>query len=117
MKWRRFLEAARDAGATTAGYVLLRLPLEIKDLFREWLETHEPTRAGRVISLIQDCRNGRDYDPAWRQRQIGTGPFADMISRRFALATRKLGLSRRPWEFDTGQFIRPTADSDQLALL
>ena len=111
------LEAARDAGATTAGYVLLRLPLEIKDLFREWLETHEPGRAGRVISLIQDCRNGRDYDPKWRERQVGTGPFADMISRRFAIATRRLGLDRRLWALDTTQFVRPAADSNQLALL
>ena len=111
------LEAARDAGATTAGYVLLRLPLEIKDLFREWLEAYEPGRASRVINLIQDCRNGRDYDPTWRQRQVGTGPFADMVSRRFAIATRKLGLNRRNWTLDTGQFVRPTADADQLALL
>ena len=111
------LEAARDAGATSASYVLLRLPLEIKDLFREWLETHEPDRAKRVISLIQDCRNGRDYDPKWRQRQVGTGPFADMISRRFGIAARRLGLNRRNWVLDTRQFIRPIADSDQLALL
>ena len=97
--------------------MLLRLPLEIKDLFREWLDTHEPDRAGRVISLIQDCRNGRDYDPAWRQRQVGTGPFADMVARRFAIATRRLGLNRRRWEFDTTAFIKPAADSDQLALL
>jgi DNA repair photolyase len=111
------LEAARDAGATTAGYVLLRLPLEIKDLFREWLQTHEPARAGRVISLIQDCRNGRDYDPAWRERKVGTGPFADMVARRFAIAARRMGLDRRRWEFDTSAFIKPAADSDQLALL
>ncbi len=111
------LGAARDAGAMTAGYVLLRLPLEIKDLFREWLEAFEPDRASRVINLIQDCRNGRDYDPTWHVRKVGIGPFADMVSRRFAIATRKLGLNRRNWTLDTSQFVRPTADADQLALL
>jgi len=111
------LEAVRDAGATAAGYVLLRLPLEIKDLFREWLEAHYPDRAGRVMALVRDCRGGRDYDPEWGKRLKGTGPFADMVARRFAIACRKYGLDKRSWELDSTQFIKPAADSDQLALL
>jgi len=111
------LAAARDAGAESAGYVLLRLPLEIKDLFREWLEAAAPDRAKRVMSLVRDCRGGRDYDAEWGTRMKGSGPFADMVARRFALACRRYGLNRRNWELDTTQFVKPAADADQLALL
>ncbi len=111
------LAAARDAGAQTAGYVLLRLPLEIKDLFREWLEAAAPDRASRVMTLVRDCRGGRDYDAEWGTRMKGAGPFADMIARRFALACRRYGLDRRSWELDTTRFTRPAADTDQMTLL
>ena len=111
------LAAARDAGAQTAGYVLLRLPLEIKDLFREWLEAAAPDRASRVMALVRDCRGGRDYDSEWGTRLKGTGPFADMVARRFALACRRYGLDRRSWELDTTQFRKPAADTDQMTLL
>ncbi|MBC6440936.1 MAG: PA0069 family radical SAM protein [Rhodospirillales bacterium] len=111
------LQAARDAGASTAGYVLLRLPLEIKDLFREWLEAHYPDRAGRVMALVRDCRGGRDYDPEWGKRMRGTGPFADMVARRFAIACRRYGLDKRRWELDTTKFVKPSADANQFALL
>jgi DNA repair photolyase len=111
------LAAARDAGAQTANYVLLRLPLEIKDLFREWLEAAAPDRAGRVMALVRDCRGGRDYDSEWGTRMKGAGPFADMVARRFALACRRYSLDRRSWELDTTQFVKPSADTDQMTLL
>src|SRR6185436_18568109 len=84
------LAAAAEAGAKSAGYTLLRLPLEIKDLFREWLETHEPGRAKHVMSIIRSMRGGKDYDSKWHLRQTGTGPYASLISQRFAIATRRL---------------------------
>ncbi|MDA0951832.1 MAG: PA0069 family radical SAM protein, partial [Proteobacteria bacterium] len=111
------LAAARDAGAQTAGYVLLRLPLEIKDLFQEWLEAAVPDRARHIMTLVRDCRGGRDYDSEWGTRFKGSGPFADMVARRFALACRRYGLDRRSWELDTTQFVKPAADTDQMTLL
>ena len=111
------LQAASHAGAVTAGYVLLRLPLEIKDLFAEWLQAHYPDRAERVMTLVRDCRGGRAYDAEWGKRMKGTCPFADMVARRFAMACRRQGLDKRSWEMDTTLFRRPAADADQFALL
>src|SRR5579864_8765546 len=79
------LSAAADHGARSAGYVLLRLPLEIKDLFREWLEAEMPGRARHVMSLIRQMRGGKDYDAAWHTRMKGTGPYAEMIAKRFQM--------------------------------
>ena len=92
------LEAAAKAGATSAMYVTLRLPLEIKDLFREWLVDARPERARRIMSLIRQTRGGRDYDPDWSQRMKGTGAVADLIGARFRAAVRRYGLqgARRP---------------------
>jgi len=84
--------ASAAAGARNMGYVLLRLPFEVKDLFREWLDTHVPDKAGRVMTLVRDMRGGRDYDATWGERQTGTGPFAELLRRRFELARRKHGL-------------------------
>ena len=111
------LEAAKDAGVRSAGYVLLRLPLEIKDLFREWLETNEPGRAKHVMSLIRSMRGGKDYDAQWNTRMRGTGPYADMISRRFHLAVKRLGLNTDHRPLDTKQFTRPAQPGQQLELL
>ena len=111
------LEAAKDAGARSAGYVLLRLPLEIKDLFREWLEANEPGRAKHVMSLIRSMRGGKDYDAQWNTRMRGTGPYADMISRRFHLAVRRFGLNAEHRPLDTKQFKRPAQPGQQLELL
>ena len=111
------LAAATEAGAATAGYVLLRLPLEIKDLFREWLETHEPNRSAHVMSLIRQMRNGKDYDAAWHQRMRGGGPYAEMIARRFHIATRRLGLNGPSKPLDPSKFRRPVRAGEQLALL
>jgi DNA repair photolyase len=85
------LKTCRDAGAATAGYVLLRLPHEVKQLFREWLATHFPDKAQHVMNRIQDCRAGQDYVAEFGSRMRGNGPFAELIGQRFKLATRKYG--------------------------
>ena len=111
------LDAAAEAGARSAGYVLLRLPLEIKDLFREWLETNEPGRAKHVMSLIRSMRGGKDYDSQWHTRMRGTGPYAEMIARRFHLAVKRLGLNKETKPLDLSQFRKPVQTGEQLALL
>jgi len=89
------LAAAAKLGATRAGYVLLRLPLEIKDLFREWLETHVPDRAEHVLSLVRDTRAGKLYESKFGTRMRGTGPYAELLRQRYRVAMRKLGLAKR----------------------
>jgi DNA repair photolyase len=113
------LEIAAEAGALGAGYVLLRLPLEIKELFAEWLDLNFPDRARRVLSLVRQTRGGALYRAAWGERQRGTGPFADLIAQRFAKAKRRLGLDQkvRGSTLDCGSFVPPTAAGDQLSLL
>jgi len=111
------LEAAKEAGARSAGYVLLRLPLEIKDLFREWLEANEPARAKHVISLVRSMRGGKDYDSNWHTRMRGTGPYAEMIARRFHLAVKRLGLNKESRPLDLTQFRKPIRMGEQLPLL
>ena len=103
------LERAAAAGATSAMYVTLRLPLEIKDLFREWLEAERPDRAKRVMSLVRQMRGGRDYDPQWGARMIGHGAFAELIGKRFHLACARLGLNlqRAPLRLDLFDPPRP----------
>ena len=103
------LEAGRDHGATSASYVLLRLPHEVKDLFRGWLDTHLPLKAAHVMSLVQQMRGGRDYDAAFGTRMRGEGAFADLISQRYRLATRRLGLDRPRFEPDSSRFRIPPA--------
>jgi DNA repair photolyase len=110
------LAAAAEAGATSAGYTLLRLPLEIKDLFREWLEAHAPDRAKHVMSLIRSMRGGKDYDATWGTRMRGTGPYASLIAQRFAIATRRLGLNQSKGSLDTSKFRHPPRTGDQLTL-
>lgn len=88
----RIMEAAVERGARWAGYVMLRLPYEVKDLFREWLAEHYPQRAARVMSLIQDVRGGRDNDPNFGSRMRGTGPVSQLIRNRFKMTHRRLGL-------------------------
>ena len=102
------LEAAAAAGAKRAGYVLLRLPHEVKDLFRAWLEAHLPLRAAHVMSLVQQARGGRDNDPAFGTRMRGTGPWAAMLRARFQRACARFGLnSERAVELDTASFRAP----------
>jgi len=110
------LNAASGAGARSAGYVLLRLPLEIKDLFREWLEANAPDRAKHVMTLVRQMRGGKDYDAAWNTRMRGTGPYAEMMARRFHLAVKRLGFNRPRPPLDAAQFRRPRKMGDQLSL-
>jgi DNA repair photolyase len=111
------LGAAAEAGAQSAGYVLLRLPLEIKDLFREWLHANEPGRAAHVMSLIRQMRGGKDYDSQWHTRMKGTGAYAEMIAQRFHLAVKRLGLNREQIPLVLNRFKRPPQLGEQLALL
>jgi DNA repair photolyase len=110
------LKEAREAGAVEARYGLLRLPLEVKDLFREWLVTHAPDRARHVLALIQAMRGGRDYDPRFGQRFTGTGPYAEMIARRFEIATGRLGFSRKGVRLRSDLFRGAKAEAAQLDL-
>ena len=112
----RVLAAAADAGALNAGYVLLRLPLEIKDLFSEWLVAHAPDRASRVLSLVTQTRGGRLYNAEWGKRMRGEGPVADLIANRFRLAVKRLKLDRPRPALDCSRFAVP-GQPDQLRLL
>ena len=110
------LEAGKAAGASGAAYVLLRMPLEIKDLFREWLAENEPDKASRVIHLIREIHGGKDYDPAFRRRQVGSGPYADLMRRRFKIASKRLGLGGDRVPLETGLFKKPARAGDQMSL-
>jgi DNA repair photolyase len=115
------LEAAAAAGATEAGYVLMRLPNELKDLFKEWLAAHYPQRAEHVISIVRQIRGGRDNDPRFGTRMSGTGNFAELIEKRFDIACRRFGLNghgagRKITELDCSRFRPPPPPSGQMAL-
>jgi len=101
------LEAAAARGATSAGWSMLRLPREVAPLFRDWLDTHYPLRAAHVMSLVNQVRGGRDNDPRFGARMRGSGPFAELIARRFALARRRLGLVAEHAPLDTSRFRPP----------
>src|SRR5262247_4200076 len=116
MEIERVLEAARTAGVKEAGYVLLRLPLEVRDLFREWLMANYPDRHRHVFKLIRDMRGGKDYDSTWGTRMKGTGPYAWMIGRRFEMACEKLGLNTERRSLTTEHFRKPELGSEQLNL-
>ena len=111
------LRAATEMGARSAGYVLLRLPLEIKDLFREWLEGNVPDRAKHVMSLVRQMRGGKDYDSQWTTRMRGTGPYAEMLAKRFHMAVKRFGLNQPHSPLDITKFKRPPRAGEQLALL
>ena len=113
------LEQAREAGATSAFYVMLRLPFELKELFRDWLHQHYPLRADHVMSLVQQMRGGKDNDPRFGKRMTGEGIFAELIAQRFAKACTRLGLVRRSYPLRTDLFVPPSrlaAISPQLDL-
>jgi DNA repair photolyase len=113
----RILEAARAAGAEEAGYVLLRLPLEIKDIFREWLASEFPDRADRVINLLRSMHGGADYVAEFGHRQKGSGPYAEQIALRFRLALKRLGFNERRHALRLDLFTRPVAKGQQMTLL
>jgi DNA repair photolyase len=110
------LEAASGAGACDAHYVMLRLPLEIRDLFVEWLQAHYPLRAKHVMSLVQQVRGGRDNDSAFGSRMRGTGMFAELIRQRFDVARRRHNLNARYLAPDTSSFAVPRPAGGQLSL-
>ena len=113
----RILERASSIGVKNAGYVLLRLPLEIGDLFTEWLKANCPDRASRVLSLMRSTRGGKLYDAKWGKRMAGDGPYAWMIGRRFELAAKRLGLNESSVELRTDLFTPPSLPGQQLSLL
>jgi DNA repair photolyase len=110
------LEKAAAAGARGAGYVLLRLPLEIKDLFREWLEAERPDRARRVMSLVRQTRGGKDYDAEWTKRMRGEGPITELIRARFKRASAQYGLNGERVPMATDLFRPPPRVGDQMEL-
>jgi DNA repair photolyase len=112
------LAAARAAGASSAGYVLLRLPHELKIIFRDWLAEHYPDRAKHVMSLLNQARGGKDYDSQFGTRMRGTGPYAELLRTRFELAKRKLGFApaSERYELNTSLFRPPPPDTPQLSL-
>ena len=109
------LELAREAGATVAGYVILRLPNEVAPLFQEWLGAHHPLKAAHVMSMIRQMRGGHDYDTRWGVRQRGTGAFAELIANRFTLASKRLGMTAERAPLDTTRF-QPPRDGPQREL-
>jgi DNA repair photolyase len=114
------LEQAAAAGAAEAAYVIMRLPNELKDLFKEWLAAHYPQRADHVISIVHQMRGGRDNDPRFGTRMTGTGNYAELIEKRFDIACRRFNLNghgagRNPAELDCGRF-RPPSQGGQIAL-
>ena len=115
----RILAAAREAGASEAGYVLLRLPLELRHLVREWLLDHHPEKLDRVMSLVKDTRDGKDYDARFGIRGMGEGPYAWTIGRRFEIAARRLGFNRDKLKLTSDLFTVPCSEKEpvQLALL
>lgn len=112
----RILAAAAGAGARAASWILLRLPLEVAPLFRDWLERHEPGRAGHVMNRLREMRGGADYDAEWGRRMRGAGPVAELIARRFAVAVRRLGLQEALPDLRCDLFGAPPHPGEQLSL-
>jgi len=102
----RILQAGKEAGAVSASYIFLRLPLEISGMFRDWLTRHYPEKASHVMSLVQQSRGGRDYQTGFGRRMVGEGVFAKVISDRFRIASQRLGfVDTNRFTLDTSQFI------------
>jgi DNA repair photolyase len=110
------LGAASLAGVKEAGYVMLRLPHEVKVLFREWLMTERPDRAQHVLSLVRQMQGGKDYDATFGVRQRGQGPYAWTIGRRFEIAAKRLGLNTNRTKLSVAAFRRPSQPGEQLKL-
>lgn len=113
----RILESARTAGAREAGYIILRLPLEVSPIFKDWLLRHYPDRYRHVMGLVRSMRGGKDYDSEWGKRMKGTGPYAWQIGRRFEIAARRLGLNSERLALRTDLFTAPNKHGEQLVLL
>ncbi|TRC92055.1 PA0069 family radical SAM protein [Mesorhizobium sp. WSM4303] len=113
----RILDSARAAGAREAGYVILRLPLEVAPIFKDWLLRHYPDRYRHVMSLIRSMRDGKDYDSEWGKRMKGAGPYAWQIGRRFEITAKRLGLNAERRTLRTDQFVAAANATEQLMLL
>ncbi|TIL27222.1 MAG: PA0069 family radical SAM protein [Mesorhizobium sp.] len=113
----RILDSARAAGAREAGYVVLRLPLEVAPIFKDWLLRHYPDRYRHVMSLIRSMRDGKDYDSDWGKRMKGAGPYAWQIGRRFEISAKRLGLNAERRSLRTDQFVVAARATEQLMLL
>jgi DNA repair photolyase len=116
MELERILDAAAAQGATGAGMILVRLPNEVRDIFREWLLRHFPDRVRHVLSLIRDTRGGRDNDPNFHSRMRGEGPYATLLRQRFEMARERYGLNGKMRALRTDLFTPPRVESDQLSL-
>lgn len=110
------LQAGKRAGAVAATWVMLRLPLEVSPLFREWLTTHHPDRAARVMGLVRDMHGGKDYASDWHHRMRGSGAYAELIAQRFKVAVRKFGLDQEQAALRTDLFRCPPQVGDQMSL-
>lgn len=113
----RILDSARAAGAREAGYVILRLPLEVAPIFKDWLLRHYPDRYRHVMSLIRSMRDGKDYDSEWGKRMKGAGPYAWQIGRRFEITAKRLGLNAERRTLRTDHFVAAANATEQLMLL
>jgi DNA repair photolyase len=110
----KILTRAHAVGAREGGYVVLRLPLELRDMFREWLQVHFPDRLSRSVSLMQSMRNGKDYEAQWGRRMAGSGPYAWMIGRRFEMAAQRLGLSETRRSLRADLFRKPAPAANEV---
>ena len=111
------LKAARNAGVKEAGYTMLRLPLEVKEIFKDWLEKEYPDRAAKVMALVKSVRGGKENDPNFGTRMAGQGPYAWTIGRRFQLAAQRLGLNTNRVKLRTDLFARPPRSGEQMSLI
>ncbi|MBL4666451.1 MAG: PA0069 family radical SAM protein [Sneathiella sp.] len=116
MEIEQIMEAAKESGASQAIYIPVRLPHEVSDLFKGWLEKHYPDRARKVMKLIRSMRGGRDNDPDFNKRMRGSGPYADLIRMRFQKSARRLNLEKRMYDLDSRLFQAPVNPGDQLNL-
>ncbi|NQV57497.1 MAG: hypothetical protein HQ503_16670 [Rhodospirillales bacterium] len=110
------LEAAADAGAYQAGYILLRLPYEVKKLFQDWLVEHYPDRADHVLSLIRQCRGGALNDAEFGRRMVGSGVYAQLLKKRFEKALKRFDLEKTVPDLDSSSFLKPLSEGPQMAL-
>ena len=110
------LERAHEAGARDAGYVMLRLPLEVQDIFGDWLLENAPDKYRRVMNLMRSMREGKVYDAAWGKRMTGTGPYAGITGRRFEAAVRRFGFNENRTRLRTDLFTRPVRPGGQMSL-
>jgi len=119
MELEAIMEAGADAGCQHAAYILLRLPLEVRDLFAEWLDAHFPDRKERVLNQVRETRGGKDYDSSFGQRMTGSGVYAELLRKRFRIKAKQLGLNRaEPTEIrlDESAFKPPVPPGGQMAL-